>query len=201
MIQAARFCDDFRQEHLTAVKRIFRYLKGTASFGITYTRSTDFVVQGYSDADFGGDLDTRRSTTGYIFQVCGGCLSWRSKLQRIVALSSCESELIALTEAMKEALWFRKILADLCFDTSDPLKLHEDNQAAISVSSANSRKLSSRTKHFETRYFAIRHHIEANAICVEYCPTTEMIADMLTKPLGAVLFRRLLTMMGIRSVL
>jgi len=198
VIQVAKFVNDPRKIHWTAVKRIFRYLSGTSGHGITYTRSKTFNLEGYSDSDWGGDLDTRRSTTGYLYMVLGGLVSWKCKLQRLVTVSSTEAELVAVNDAVHEGIWFRKAQHAMGFDTTGPTTIFEDNQGCIAISS-NQRGMSSRTKHVETRYFAVRQHVDSGAITVVYCPTLHMLADIFTKPLGAVAFARLRNAMGITS--
>ena len=94
------------------VKRIFYYLRGTQKYGLLYSRNnTEYV--GFSDADWGGDLDDRKSTSGYMFKLGGAAVSWRSKKQACVALSNAEAEYIALTSAAQESLWLHQLLADL----------------------------------------------------------------------------------------
>ena len=198
VIQVAKFVNDPRKIHWTAVKRIFRYLRGTSEYGITYTRGETFNLEGYSDSDWGGDLDTRKSTTGYLFMVIGGLVSWKCKLQRLVTVSSTEAELVAVNDAVHECVWFRKALYAMGFDITDPTTIFEDNQGCIAISS-NQRGMSSRTKHVETRYFAVRQHVDSGAVTIVYCPTVDMLADIFTKPLGAVAFTRLRDAMGITS--
>lgn len=190
--QVAQFVTAFTSRHWVAVKRIMRYLKGTSNYSITYTKTLDgnLNVEGYSDADWAGDTDSRRSTSGYIFMVCGAPYSWNSKLQRVVAMSSSEAELIALTAATKEAIWVRKLLRDLDQDCKEPTLIHEDNQGAIAIAT-NSRGLSSRTKHVATRYLFVRHHIDDGEIIVEYLSTIDMLADICTKPCERLVFCRL----------
>ena len=110
--------------------------------------------------------------------------------------SSCEAELVSLNDAKNEAIWLRKAQRDFRVDTGSPMVIHEDNQAVIAIS-ASGRKLSSRTKHFETSFFAIREHIDNGTIKVIYCPSTDMLADILTKPLAIVLFALLRAAIGI----
>ena len=196
VIQIARFNDRPTNDHWTAAKRVLRYLKGTKDYGITFTRNAQFDVEGYSDADYAGDLDSRRSTTGYVFTIMGTPVSWRSKLQRVVALSSCESELIAIVDAGKEALWMRKALRAYKFPCDSPLMIHEDNQGTIAVAT-NARGMSDRTKHVATRYFAVRDWIDSGEICVEYIPTGEQLADIFTKGLHVTIFLKLVAALGL----
>ena len=109
----ARFCTKPTNQHWVAVKRIFRYLKGTQQYGLLYSKSNSNNYVGFSDADWGGDLDDRKSTSGYMFQVGGTFISWRSKKQTCVALSTAEAEYIALASTAQESLWLQQLLADL----------------------------------------------------------------------------------------
>ena len=170
-IQSAKFVEDPRPTHWQAITRIFRYIKGTSDYGITYHASQKFLLEVWTDADWGGDLDTRRSTSGFLTTLDSkfgySPLSWRSKLQRLVAMSSCEAELISLVEATKETLWFEKIMNDFDFTDFTPVRMYEDNQGCIAIA-RNQRGMSSRTKHVETRYFSVRQRIDAKTIEVVY---------------------------------
>ena len=115
------------QEHWSGVKRIFRYLKGTLSYGLKFVASDNFVLHGYCDADWAGDTDTRKSTSGYIFKLGGATISWSSKRQAVVALSSTEAEYIALSYAAQEIVWLRNLLSSLGFRQAKPTVLFEDN--------------------------------------------------------------------------
>jgi transposase InsO family protein len=197
VIQVSKYVSNPSKTHWTAVKRIFRYLRGTKDRGISYLRDNPNPnLQGFVDADWGGDSDTRRSTTGFVFKMLGGAISWWSKLQRVIAMSSCEAELIALCAATKEALWFRKMLRSLGYDMSQPTVLCEDNQGAIAIAT-NNRGMSGRTKHVEMRNFFVREHVTSRAIQVLYTPSESNLADLMTKALGAVLFLRLVSQIGL----
>lgn len=104
------------RKHWEAVKWILRYIRGTTEFGLWFKKGEEFRVEGYSDADYTTDLDRRRSVTGYLFQVGGNTVSWRSGLQPIVALSTTESEYMDLNEVAKEALWLKGFCEDLSYD-------------------------------------------------------------------------------------
>lgn len=142
---------------------------------------------GYADADWGGDTVDRKSNTGYIFKYCGSPLIWSSHKQSLVTLSSTEAEYIALSEAVKEALWIRRLLQDFDQATEGPTVIMEDNQSCIKM--LQNDRLSHRTKHIATKYHFIRDLSKRGDIIVEYCPTSQMTADLLTKPLEAVKLR------------
>lgn len=167
--------------HLTAVKRIFRYLKGTVNLALKYERSGTETLVGFSDADCAGDQDGRRSTTGNIFLLNGGAVSWLSRKQATVALSTTEAEYVALSQAAQEGTWLRRLLSDLGMDTT-PTVILEDNQGAIAI--AKNPVDHSRTKHIDIRYHYIRECVQNGEVELQYCPTNDMKADILTKPLA-----------------
>jgi hypothetical protein len=127
----ARFCSEPTQVHFSAVKRIMRYQKGTQELGLLYRKhSSALPCVRYSDADWGGSLDDRKSTSGYVFQWSGAAVSWRRK-QTCVALSTAKAEYIALSAAVQEALWIRQLIQDIAAGGSCPMEILEDNQSAI----------------------------------------------------------------------
>ena len=191
---ASKFCSSPTQVHVTAAKRILRYLKSTADTVLTYCKSSGVSLVGYSDADWAGDLDTRRSISGTLFLMSEGAVSWTSKIQSAVALSSSEAEYIALSMATQEATWMQKLLNDL-HACVRPVKIMEDNQGAIAI--AKNPVAHGRTKHINIRFHYVRQAIEEGNIELEYCPTEVMIADIFTKPLSKQRFERLRQMMGL----
>jgi hypothetical protein len=198
--QASRFLANPGPKHWQAVKRILRYLKGTTEDGLVYRRSPSdgTPVDGYSDSDWAGDTDDRRSCSGHVFRVFGGIVAFKSKKQPTTALSSCEAELIALTMAMKEALWLRGLLVELGIHQPDsPVTIHEDNQGAKAL--ANDAKFSDRTKHVDIKFFRVREEVKRNAVKVVYCHTTKMLADIFTKPLGKTVFGAIKAQLGMHQ--
>ena len=192
---ASKFCSKPTEAHLTAVKRILRYLKGTLNLAIRYQKSENNPLIGYSDADWAGDLDDRHSTTGNLFLMTGGPISWLSKKQAVVALSTSEAEYVALSSAIQEVVWLRKLLiSDIQVTSRDPTLLMEDNQGAISI--AKNPVAHSRTKHIDIRYHYIREAIQEAIVNISYCPTEQMVADLLTKPLPKERFKELRDAMG-----
>ena len=143
------------QAHLTAVKRIFRYLKGTIELKLQY-RSTDEKILGYSDADWVSDLDDRHSATGNVFTMSGGAVTWLSQKQATVALSTAEAEYIALGSATQKAIWLHQLLTDLRIDTKGAIEILEDNQSAIAM--AKNSIGHRRTKHIDTKHIDIKLH-------------------------------------------
>ena len=189
----SKFSSNPTQAHLTAVKRIMRYLKGTTDLGLKYTADSGNLI-GYSDADWAGCLDDRHSTTGNLFLLSGGAISWMSKKQAVVALSTSEAEYIALSSATQEAVWLRRLLAELGAPNSSVV-LMEDNQGAIAL--AKNPIAHSRTKHIDIRYHYVREAVQDGLIELQYCPTNEMTADLLTKPLPKETFQRFRASLGL----
>lgn len=166
--------------HLSAVKRILRYLKGTVNLALKYEKPDSGALIGYSDADWAGDQDDCRSTTGNIFVLSGGAVSWLSKKQT-AALSTAEAEYIALSQAAQEGIWLKRLLGDLGVKSISTVIL-EDNQGAIAI--AENPVNHSRTKHIDIRYQYVRECVQNGQIQLQYCPTNNMKADILTKPLA-----------------
>ena len=190
----AKFLSKPTKVHWTAVKRIIRYLKGTLNYGLVYRKRSLTGVIGYSDSDFAGDQDDRKSTSGYIFQIGNTAISWKSKKQTSTALSTAEAEYIALSQAAQEAIWLRQLSSDLKCLIVNPTVLYEDNQAAICI--AKNPQSHGRSKHIEIKYHFIREEISKKNIEVKYCNTEDMVADMLTKGLGKEKFVKLRALAG-----
>lgn len=175
-----RFMANPTAAHITALKRVLRYLKGTITLVLTY-RGDLKPLAGYSDSDWAGDVQTRRSTAGYIFNLGSGAISWQSKRQPTVALSSCEAEYMGQTAATKEAIWLRALLTGMTGSDIETTVLFGDNQGAIALS--RNPEFHARTKHIDTQYHFTREKVESGEVKWEYLPTRQQIADGLTKPL------------------
>src|SRR5882672_4031623 len=182
----ARFGSDPGIAHWNAVKHLLRYLQGTASYALTYspdnTTSEPFTT--FSDANHGGCKDSGRSTGGYIIKMGTGAVSWSSKLQNIVALSSTEAKYSAAVEAGKEICWMRNLLSKLGFKSDKPSTLHIDNQSTIQA--AKNPEHHGRMKQLDLRFFWLRDNVERNLISPTFTRTEQMPADILTKALPKV---------------
>ena len=189
----SRYSADPKQTHLTAAKRILRYLKGTTELVLTY-RCVDGNLCCFSDSDWAGDVDTRHSTSGYILTLGGCAISWNSKLQRVTALSTAEAEFIAVSEACKELMWMKKLMEEVQ-NVKLPMTVMEDNQAAIAM--IKNPVYHARTKHIDIRYHFIRELYQEGQIRLEYCPSSENIADLMTKPIPRVQFGKLCERLGL----
>ena len=191
----SRFNSAPTETHLTAAKRILRYLKGTINLSLVYKKTENSEIIGYTDAEWANDLDTRRSTTGNVFVMSGGPISWISQKQATVASSTAEAEYIALSTASQEAVWLQKLLADIDKNCAEAITLMEDNQGAIAI--AKNPVEHKRTKHIDIRYHYVREQVKKGVIEINYLNTKEMLADILTKPLARGKFEFLRSNMGI----
>ena len=193
----ARFCENPRQKHWTAVKRIFRYLSGSREMGLVFRRDCQLGLIGYSDSDWAGDLGDRKSTGGFVFSMSGAPVSWSSRKQTIVAASSCEAEYIALCACSKESIWLRRVVQDVLSRRLGPVDIYSDIQGAIAL--AQNKAPNRRNKHIDIQYHFVRDAVRRQEVQLDYVPTDKMLADIMTKPVGAVLFQRLVTQMGVTS--
>lgn len=172
----------YANEHLlTALKRILRYVKGTLNYKLVFRTDSNLGLVGYVDADWGGDCNDRKSTTGYCFKLFNCTISWCSKKQNCVALSSTEAEYVALCAAVTEACWLKNLLFDFNISDICPIKIYEDNQSAIKV--ANNAE-SKRLKHIDIKYHFVRDMLCKCIIEINYIKSEDQIGDMFTKPLS-----------------
>ncbi len=195
---------DPSKEHWSGVKRLLRYIKGTLNFGLKYSESErneenedGDELYGYSDANWAGDVDSRRSTSGYVFKVGNCTVSWCSKKQASVTKSTTEAEYVALSQATQEAIWMRQLLSDIGCKSEQPTTLYEDNQGAIEIS--KNARFHNRTKHIDVRFHFIREKVVSKEVKVIYCSTEDMLADIMTKGLTKKKFQRLRRMLNICS--
>jgi hypothetical protein len=185
------------QQHRSAVQRIFRYLRKTVNYVLVF-RGELAALAGYTDSDWAGDLDTRRSTSGYLFSVGSAVVSWSSKLQSTVALSTCEAEYIGQSNAAKEAIWLRRLLDEIRPEDMDKPKatiIFCDNQGAIAL--AKNPQFHSRMKHVEIQHNFVREKVSDGAIQLEYVNTESQVADGLTKALDKGRFERFRKAIGL----
>ena len=193
--QLARHVTNFRKEHWTAAKRVLRYLKGTENLGLQFKKQDSIVIHGYADADFASDEDTRKSVSGYVYFFNSTPIFWVTKQQTIVARSSTEAELIALDLCVRLGLWWRRGLIELSlFGQNEALIIYEDNQSCLAM--INGERVSSRTKHIDVRFFAVKQNIIDGEIATKWTSTDTMTADTFTKPLGTVKFQQMIKLLG-----
>jgi hypothetical protein len=192
----SKFMSNPGVEHWKGVKRVLRYVRGTLDYGLMYSADdTSTTLTGYTDADWAGDLSTRRSTTGYVFQIQGSTVSWCSKRQGCVARSTTEAEYIALSTASQEAVWLRRLLENVLKKQDNPTVLYEDNQGTIELT--KNPKFHNRTKHIDIAYHYAKEQVEKKITFVEYCSTENMLADIMTKGLSKVQFEKFRDILGV----
>ncbi|KAL4317979.1 hypothetical protein GQ457_18G008540 [Hibiscus cannabinus] len=183
------------RRHWEAIKWIFRYLKGTVGHGIVFgSQQHDPLVVGYVDSDYAGDLDDRRSTTGYVFTLGGGPICWKSTVQPIVALSTTEAEYMAVAEAAKEALWLIGLVKELGLEQGG-VQLHCNSQSAIHL--AKNQVYHARMKHIDVRFHKIRELIASDEILLQKVHTANNAADMLTKTVVTDKFKHCLGLLNV----
>ena len=189
----SRFMSQPGKKHWQAVKRIFRYLKGTSDLGLIYRGDIQCLVTGYSDSDYAGDVDSRRSMTGYVFTLGGSVVSWKATLQPTVSLSTTEAEYMALTEAAKEGIWLKGLVSDLglCHDQAI---VYCDSLSAICL--AKDQVHHERTKHIDVRYHFLRNE---KRIKVNKVGTADNPADMFTKSVPHSKFQHCLDLLNVGS--
>jgi hypothetical protein len=184
-------------DHWKAAKKVLRYLQGTKGLMLTYKKSDNLEVVGYSDADFAGCVDTKKSTSGYVFTLANGAISWKSSKQTVTASSTMQAEFVACFEATGQAVWLKNFIPGLrVIDSiSRPITLYCDNQPAVIFSSNN--KSSDAAKHIDIKFLVVKDRVQDQTINVRYINTKLMLADPLTKGLPPSVFREHVTGMGL----
>jgi hypothetical protein len=184
-------------EHWKLAKKTLRYLQGTKDLMLTYRKSENLEVVGYSDSDLAGCVDDKKSTSGYIFTLAGGAISWKSSKQRVTASLTMQAEYAACYEATGQAIWLKNFIPGLRVvdSISKPLKLYCDNKPAVYYASSN--KSSASAKYIDIKYHVVKEMIQDQTISVEYMNTKLMLADPLTKGLPPAVFKEHVAGMGL----
>ena len=193
----SRYMENPTEIHLLAAKRILRYLQGTRDFGLFYKKGEKSGLFGFTDNDYVGDQDDRRSTLGYVFMLGTGAVSWSSKKQPIVTLSTTEAEFVAATACACQAIWLKKLLEELQFKEDKPTLIYCDNSSAIKLS--KNPVLHGRSKHIDVKYHFLRDLTNDGVINLVYCRSEDQVADIQTKPLKLATFVKLRGLLGVCS--
>jgi hypothetical protein len=187
-------------DHWKAAKRVLRYLQRTKDYMLTYRSLANLEIIGYSDSDFAGCQDSMKSTSGYIYMLAGGAVSWKSAKQSLIASSTMAAEFIACYEASNHGVWLRNFVTGLRIvdDIERPLKLFCDNKSAVLYS--NNNRSSSKSKHIDIKFLVVKERVQSGQLSIEHIGTNSMVADPLTKGLPPKMFHEHTTRMGVLAI-
>jgi hypothetical protein len=178
-----RYMEEPKMTHWKAIKQILRYVKGTLSHGLFYSHTNEFDLVGYSDSDWSGDLDDRKSTSGFVFFMGSTTFTWLSKKQPIVTLSTREAEYVAASSCVCHSLWLRKLLKEINFSQEKATNIRVDNKSAIVL--AKNPVHHERSKHIDVRFHFIREHVKNGDVEMTHVASRNQVADIFTKSLSA----------------
>ncbi|GJV63135.1 ribonuclease H-like domain, reverse transcriptase, RNA-dependent DNA polymerase [Tanacetum coccineum] len=194
----SRFMQEPKEQHMKAIKKVLRYVKGTKDYGITYKHNGGNKIYGYSDSSYGVNTQEGKGTTGIIFYYGESPISWSTQKQATVALSSCESEFIAATAAATQALWLKRLLSRLTHSDEEKITILVDNKSAIAL--MKNPVFHGRSKHIDTKYHFIRECVERDDIQVEFVSGDYQKADILTKALPKIRFLTMRQLIGLKDL-
>jgi hypothetical protein len=198
---ASRYMESLRTSHWKAAKRILRYVRGSVDLGLHYLKTNNFKLIGYSDSDWYGDIDDRKSISGFTFYVGDKVFTWLSKKKAIVTLLTCEVEYVAVSLCVNHVIWLRNLLYDLKLPQLEATEIRVDNKSAIELTKNPVHH--ERSKHIDVRYHSIREHIKEKEVRVTHVPSNDQVVDIFTKALSRPLVkncRRKLRMMNTRDL-
>ncbi|KAH9681167.1 hypothetical protein KPL71_026862 [Citrus sinensis] len=191
----SRYMENPKTTHFKAAKRILCYIKDTINFGLLYSFSNDYKLVGYSDSNWGGDVDDRKSTIGFVFLMGDIAFTWMSKKQLIVTLSTCEAEYVAATSSVCHAMWLINLLKELSFPQEEPSEICIDNKSTIALS--KNPVFHDRSKHIDTRYHFIRECIARKEVQIKYVKSQDQAVDIFTKSLKQEDFVKFRSLLGV----
>ena len=192
----SRYMENPTEIHLLAAKRILRYLQGTRDFGLFYKKGEKLELFGFTDSDYVGDQGDRRSTSSYVFMLGIGVVSWSSKKQQIISLSTTEAEFIATRACACQAIWLRRILDELQFKQVEATTVFCNNSA---IKLSKNPVLHERSKHIDMKYYFLRDLSNDGTIKLVYCRSEDHVADIQTKSLKLATFVKLRGLLGVCS--
>jgi len=184
--------------HLATVKRLLRYIKGTMHLGLCYKSSSSQNINGFCNSDFARDSQDSKSTSGYVFTLAGASISWKSKKQSLVALSSTESEYIEYSEACREAIWLKQLYHEITGTVYHPPRLLCDNKSFQQL--VKQPRFNERLKHIGIQYHHVPDSFQNGLIPLEYLQSADMTADILTKPLTRDLHQKHIKALGLQGL-
>jgi hypothetical protein len=196
----SRFLEKPKEGHRAAVKHLLRYVAGTLNLGLFYRRGSKHGHQlfGYSDSDYAGDIDDRKSTSGMLYCLGSSPITWNSGKQKVVVLSSCEAEYIAAAYGACQGVWLARLLKNLVGGKPEAPTLRIDNKSAIDL--AKNPVHYERSKHIETKFHYIRECVEDGKISLEQVATGDQLADIMMKSLARVKFQELCDRIGVVNI-
>lgn len=195
----SQFMHNPGEQHMSAVMRILRYLKSAPGKGILFAKNENQQnVRVYTDADWAGSIDDRRSTSGYFTFVGGNLVTWRSKKQNVVARSSAEAEFRGMALGLCEALWLKLLLSDLGYPPKLPILLYCDNKAACDI--AHNPVQHDRTKHVEVDRFFIKEKLDEKILELPMIRSEDQLADILTKAVSSQVFSKVVSKLGMWDI-
>ncbi|CAL2245578.1 unnamed protein product [Prunus armeniaca] len=194
----SQFMHSPSEDHMNIVLRILRYLKSAPGKRLMFSKHGHLNIDGYSDADWAGNVTDRKSTSGYFTFVGGNLVTWRSKKQNVVALSSAEAKFRGMTKRICELLWLRKLLTELGYKPTSIMNLFCDNKAAIAI--AQNPVQHDRTKHVEVDRHFIKQKLEAIVFQFPFVKSEDQLADILTKAISSKAFHNSLDQLGIGDI-
>ncbi|KAL0117638.1 hypothetical protein PUN28_008790 [Cardiocondyla obscurior] len=194
----SRFCTDPGRDHWLIAKRVLRYLKATSHYGISYTKDEEHL-KAYFDSDWAGDIDDRKSCSGNVLMLAMGPISWKSRKQASVALSTMEAEYAALSEVSREVVYLKRLLIHMGFEkyVTSPINVFCDNQSAIELS--KNAVFHKRSKHIDINFHFTRELVDKKKIVIHYLQTDSMLADILTKSLTKCKHEKCIQMLNLSS--
>ena len=188
------FIEEPIYSHWKALKRVLRYIQGTVSLGLFYSKVANYRLTGYSDSDWCEDIDDRKSTSVYVFFMGNTTFSWLSKKQLIVALSTCEAEYVAASWCVCHAIWLRNLLSKMELKQPGATVIQVDNRSTMEL--AKNPVNHERSKHIDVRFHFIREHVKKGSVELVHVASQDQVADIFTKPLPKVLFEKYKKMIG-----
>ncbi|KAJ3705098.1 hypothetical protein LUZ61_008803 [Rhynchospora tenuis] len=193
----SRYMEEPKTMHWKAIKRILRYIRGTTSLGLFYSSTNEFGIYGYSDSDWSGDVDDRKSTSGFVFYIGDTAFTWLSKKQPIVTLSTCEAEYVAAATCVTHAIWLRRLLEEINFRQEGVTQIYVDNKSAIEL--AKNPVHHERSKHIDVRFHFIREQVKKRNVELSFIKSEDQVADIFTKPLPRRLFEKFKFLLGMKD--
>ena len=195
----SRYLDCYGNGHVEAAKRVFKYLNKTVNHCLTYTSvDGELEIKAFVDADYSGSHDDGKSTTGFAIYLNDNLISWHSKKQTSVAVSTVVAEYIGCAEVVQELLWIKEFLKELGMKESKPSTLYCDNQTTTEIIKGNAK--SKKTRHVNAKYYFVKEHCSNGNIQILYCNTSENTADILTKALQRNIFEKHKENLGVREL-